>query len=233
MEEFFSPLQHHQFIHIQSSSTQDHQLATMNNLSTELLTMIIGYLDEPPEPSFDTFATPPRWLKSMSRCKPSLARYSTVCRKWQEIVESRTMASIEIFSDELPSFAFVFWNPRRRVNLRQLDYTIVLPEMSKTRREHSANCSAFEKAAYDLFNLLSAWETKDGASFGPISLYLAAAWKKNTALTQGHQHSHFDMFWPKAAHRFLKFSPHPNGLYPTPLPALKSVAALNVWSCGA
>ena len=118
---------------------------------------------------------------------PKLARYATVDKEWQALVEARTFRSLAVHQLDLRELKDLVKESRRRA-LRRLWLTVGLPEYTCEDNCHKAelptkrkanNCS-FNTAVRGLFDILSGWEQEDaeatksttGSAFGPQSMTL-------------------------------------------------------------
>jgi hypothetical protein len=82
----------------------------------------------------------------------------TISRDWQYAVEARTLAHIECTSTDLPIFASVFSDIRRRAVLRRVIFDISLPSPFYWPWYHASNMTAFCDAVKNLWGLLAQWE---------------------------------------------------------------------------
>ncbi|KAI1776333.1 hypothetical protein F4818DRAFT_377278 [Hypoxylon cercidicola] len=114
----------------------------MDRIPLEILQNIVGGLDGP------------------------LARYASVSRAFQQVIEARTFAKIEKNSTEksLKEFDAVFANARRRYLVSAIWYEVELPNISKKRFkklqsnvEAAKNNAVYTKAVHALFTRLHQW----------------------------------------------------------------------------
>ncbi|XXH00191.1 mRNA splicing protein [Hypoxylon texense] len=95
-----------------------------------------------------------------------LARYASVCRAFQRVIEARTFAEIQMTSTEqsLNQFDAIFANTRRRCLVRDLEYKVKLPETNNKRLGNSQsnhgvakNNTIYTIAVSALFTRLQEW----------------------------------------------------------------------------
>ncbi|KAK8067650.1 hypothetical protein PG996_006762 [Apiospora saccharicola] len=108
-----------------------------------------------------------------------LARYSTISRRWQAVVETRTFANV--FVHDLGNFQALFSSPYRRAALRGIDLSVDMPVYGWSRVHQRQKHLAFLYAITSLLDLLNAWDqelrndVRSGAtSLGPIKLQVSA-----------------------------------------------------------
>jgi hypothetical protein len=99
------------------------------------------------------------------RHAPSLAPYSSISRKWQLAVESRTMKHIQVRSDGLERFSTIFSreHQRRRQVLHSLSYDFVYHPIASLPQEEQGNArdqmgADFEHGLRALFGILKGWQ---------------------------------------------------------------------------
>jgi len=132
----------------------------MDNITPELLDMIMSYLD-----------------------RSTLKIYVTVSRRWQHSIESYTLKQVRVDTAHHETFSKIFSDRRRRQILSEIQYYALLPRYSRWRSlryeqddEKQANNIAFTKNFLAVLQILAAWESEDGecASFADVSLKLGA-----------------------------------------------------------
>ncbi|RKU43067.1 hypothetical protein DL546_000924 [Coniochaeta pulveracea] len=119
----------------------------MNKLSIEIISLTIAELSVGPSPR--------------PADRPRLAKYATISRTWQHLVEAHTFASIrylKLDEEELSTFAALFKHTRRQTLLRNLSLTFEPPFEGNLRAGHIANSTALGSALTSLFRFLSTWE---------------------------------------------------------------------------
>jgi hypothetical protein len=116
----------------------------MDKLSPEILSSIINELF---------------WRHKALSPRPGI--YASISRKWQDLVERRTLAHIRLTlnGEDLSTFEKVFHDPRRQSLLRTLDLSFDLPGPGDQRAGHIANSAALGTALTSLCKFLSTWET--------------------------------------------------------------------------
>lgn len=192
--------------------------AMMDDLSTELLSIIVAHLYAKP---------PPPKVLIRNRPPPVRIPYATVSRRWQEVVEAHTLASIKFKSTELGTFASVYTDPRRRTNLRRLDYSVSLPTHGDSRSNHATNLTVFGAAMKDLLELLRGWEHDvpdgDDNSIGRLEVRLQVVF--DVDMSRGPAEFNFDPSRSSAGRRYLS-------LEGAELPIVRRITTLAVDSYG-
>lgn len=141
----------------------------MDKLPQEVIDRIVFYL--PGRPTFISTPRPPS----------PLPQFATISTKFQAAVERRTFRSLSIKSDETELQVFqASLSPPRRANLRQLDYSVVLPSYDEsaacsfeTKADQNANNKAFTTAVRELFSILRGWDGADEIQPRNLSLCIA------------------------------------------------------------
>lgn len=116
----------------------------MDKLSIEILSLVVAELSVGPSPR--------------PADRPRLARYATISRTWQHLVEARTFASIryvKLDEKELSTFAALFKHTRRQTLLRSFSLSFEPPFEGNLRAGHIANSTALGSALMSLFRFLS------------------------------------------------------------------------------
>lgn len=161
----------------------------MNNISNEILDLIIDHLSE---------------------VAPALAPYATVSPYWRILVERRLFAKIKITSDELARFGQVFrTSQRRRALLRKLHYDALLPtygahaiNVTESRDDHLANIAALGGAVRALFFALHEWEERESGLGLELTLDIYSP------MDHGHRPGHigYGIGPARRAGRYLKLN---------------------------
>ncbi|KAF3025769.1 hypothetical protein E8E14_014495 [Neopestalotiopsis sp. 37M] len=173
----------------------------MDRLSPEILSIVVSYfMIKPPAP----FAPRRRMLGQAAPAppKPVCGPY-TLSRNWQHAVEAQTFASIRLKSTELPEFAAIFSDTRRRGLLRDLTFVVCLPTHGDTRKDHAINVAAFADALKDLLSLLALWEQHATGDEALPTLKLWLTFSYNIRMDGPVDH-HFNVLKSSAARRYLE-----------------------------
>ncbi|PGH11429.1 hypothetical protein AJ80_07107 [Polytolypa hystricis UAMH7299] len=170
------------------------------------------------------------WDLMVSNLPPPFASYAAVSRAWQKIFEIKTFSSIHMRNDELEKLDAIFADPRRRALLRNLKYTVELPNISKKRfkkfqgrREGAANNMAYTRAVYVLFERLQAWG--EPSSHG-ISLEITAKAPIDSYIPSSPNNHYGDPAWQwRNMNCWITFDPTAVG--PQSLPTVSCVHTLD------
>ncbi|KAH8176416.1 hypothetical protein LIA77_04834 [Sarocladium implicatum] len=126
----------------------------MDRLSAEILDEILAYMFE------DSSGEDSSSDDNSSQGK--LARYATVCRRWQKVIEMKTMRSIDLDTKDIEDFSRIFTSSifaHRRHALRRLSVTIGMPATTKTLEEGCReNNIYFRDKTVRLLRELASWE---------------------------------------------------------------------------
>ena len=175
------------------------------------------------------------WELIQDELPPPFAAYAAVSRAWQRFFESRTFASIRVRSTEIEKFDTVFADRRRRALIKELTYTVELPNVSKKRfkkfqgrREGSANNTAYTKAVYELFECLHGWD-EAGSSSGLSLDIVAQAAIDDYVPESPYNHTYGEPAWKTRNHNcYIAFDM--NAVGSTSLPSAPCVRTLRVTS---
>ena len=109
-----------------------------------------------------------------------IAKYSTISRAWQRVIEDRTFSHLSLVNDKLHKFESAVLNSaykHRRVAVRRVDYSIILPSYDdhacgrfERQSDRQINDQAFSKAIAELFAALKITDAGDRSK--PIDLHL-------------------------------------------------------------
>lgn len=109
-----------------------------------------------------------------------LAKYATISRAWQRMIEDRTFSHLSLVNDELHFFESAVVNSiykHRRMDIRRVDLSINLPSYDdhscgrfERQADRNINDTAFSKAVTQLFGALASIDTGDRS--GLIDLHL-------------------------------------------------------------
>ncbi|OTA67443.1 hypothetical protein K449DRAFT_216189 [Hypoxylon sp. EC38] len=140
-------------------------------------------------------------LHILSDLDKPLARYASVCRAFQYLIEIKTFENIAI-TGTLPQIQIldsVFGDGRRRCLLRKLEFTISLPGKLKSSHKKPLKClrdRAFTLAVSRLFTCLAKWNyTPEGLEKPPsFALHLQGSTSNvdYNAVNNHHKHMQFD-----------------------------------------
>lgn len=134
-----------------------------------------------------------------------LARYATISRTWQALIERYTFRKLKIRSDELGTFEKLFQGEkiRRRALLKELSVNFILPDPPNANGccditrvpDRDAESRAFSETVRELFIVLSQLEKRVEES-SPIALCFEGAARANTPRSDppdpsGHGVYHF------------------------------------------
>lgn len=115
-------------------------------------------------------------LTKRSIIDPSLARYASVCREWQEFFEKRTFSHLALHQRDIEHFgkivrhrAYLVEHIWLRVELRR--YGCPTCMKSEKEDEKRRNNKRVGKAVLELFSILSLWEHGHGRLTLDISIH--------------------------------------------------------------
>lgn len=208
-------------------------LASMSNLSPELLSHIAFFLEREEDQSHIP-------LLLRQRVHSQLPPYACISRQWQYAIERRTFQSLRVKSTELTYFTKIVVGHRRRF-LTSLKYDVVLPSYTDSacarferESEQAANSEAFTATIHALFKSLKSWEGNDSGrtqDTGSVALGITAY-----SPTDGHHRGEekykedqkqcdlgqrSDLWDERYEHSYLQL------LHMQDLPTLSSISALN------
>jgi len=177
----------------------------MERLSPEVLSLIAAQLYTAPEPSWPPAPRLP------------FIPYACISRAWQQVCEPHVFANIRLKSPDLPHFAEIFSEVRRRAALRRLKYSIRLPTYGESRADHRTNIAAFTTAVHALLELLGMWACDGGGLALSILLHEAEDMDSDMAPP------------PRTPLRWLRLADDDqDDLSQAGLPAVLCIAALSV-----
>ncbi|KAI4867260.1 hypothetical protein F4820DRAFT_213794 [Hypoxylon rubiginosum] len=166
----------------------------MNKIPPEILLNIVDGLDAP------------------------LARYASVSRAFRQVIEARTFANIQLTSTEqsLTKFDAIFSNTRRRYFVRELEYKVELPDISKKRfkklqsnREAAENNRVYTVAVSALFTRLQKWTdaTEDLEKAPSFRLTISSSSPKDSYRPESpHQHEHDPAWEVRNSFKYIEFN---------------------------
>ncbi|OBT74511.1 hypothetical protein VF21_06908 [Pseudogymnoascus sp. 05NY08] len=135
-------------------------MAGITSLPPEILSDILSYLPRKRDDIHKYPTNPP------SNVSANLPVYATVCKAWQQHVESQTFREICVISCELEYWSKIMTESRRSA-LREIKYGIVISEDAEAaysrglrfiRKALEATERAFTAAITEFFVLLEKWE---------------------------------------------------------------------------
>lgn len=102
-------------------------------------------------------------LEALVQDENCLARYATVCREWQPVIEKKTFSRLKLTLPRLAHFYDMTLLRRRLVKYIWLcielqEYDCSLCEIEKSSSWHKSNTAIVKKAIWDFSFVLSTWE---------------------------------------------------------------------------
>lgn len=102
-------------------------------------------------------------LESLNQDEHCVARYATVCREWQTVIEPKNFNRLKLTLSRLPEFRDMVHRQRRLVKYIWLcielqQYDCSQCETEETDSWHESNTIIIERAFRELLSYLSTWE---------------------------------------------------------------------------
>lgn len=130
--------------------------------------------------------------KNIDPHKPRLAPYSTISRRWQEVIERQTFRRININTNTLPELTAILGSStgaQRICSIRELDFHHLrdqVPSLAPTqhdelREQQRLADESFSENMRALFGLLKGWEERLAGDQYQLRLFLGTEYRQKEA----------------------------------------------------